>query len=164
MSTRWTTILSSNVNLHHSIHYRAECGADLVTKNKRIWGQRNWRTSPYGWSPHTSMQTWLAFYSLRLRRTADLQISRSILHVLWYAHRYLLGNCWGAPPVVLWRLHRKLRRTRPRPFPRYPGKGRNELLGFGAFSLVGVEGFRSPQQTGCYATEFAPHKALNLIA
>jgi len=32
-ATRWTTILSSKVNVHHAIDFRALLGADLVTKN-----------------------------------------------------------------------------------------------------------------------------------
>ena len=31
VSTRWSTTLSSKVNLPHAINFRASCGADLVT-------------------------------------------------------------------------------------------------------------------------------------
>ena len=47
-ATRWSTTLSSKVNLSHAINFRSLCGANLVTKHPRIWSQRNLRTSPYG--------------------------------------------------------------------------------------------------------------------
>ena len=39
--TRWSTTLSSKVNLSHAINFWDLCGANLVTYHPRIWGQRN---------------------------------------------------------------------------------------------------------------------------
>ena len=39
-ATRWTTNLSSKVNLHHAIDFRALCGANLVTC-PATWGVEN---------------------------------------------------------------------------------------------------------------------------
>ena len=36
MSTRWSTTLSSKVNLPHAINFRALCGANLVTSRSKF--------------------------------------------------------------------------------------------------------------------------------
>ena len=38
--TRWSTTLSSKVDLHHAINVRVLCGASLVTRHPRIWGKK----------------------------------------------------------------------------------------------------------------------------
>ena len=48
LSTRWSSSLSSKVNLPHAMNFRSLCGENLVTQHPRIWGQRNPCTSPSG--------------------------------------------------------------------------------------------------------------------
>jgi len=38
--TRWTTTLSSQVNLPHVINFGASCGANLVTQHQDLWGNK----------------------------------------------------------------------------------------------------------------------------
>jgi len=49
---RWSTTLSSKVNLSHVIDLTALCGADLVTQHTEFEGERNPRTSPSGYGRH----------------------------------------------------------------------------------------------------------------
>ena len=46
-ATRWSTTLSSEVNLPHAINFRALYGKNLVTKHPIIWGERNPRTHSF---------------------------------------------------------------------------------------------------------------------
>jgi hypothetical protein len=48
VSTWWTTTLSSKVNLHRAINFRAFCGANLVTLRDKFPLPRNLRTPPCG--------------------------------------------------------------------------------------------------------------------
>ena len=43
LSTRWSTTLSSKVNLHHAIDLRSLCGASLVTLPPNLQGRDLWR-------------------------------------------------------------------------------------------------------------------------
>ena len=50
-TTRWSTTISSKVNLHHAINFGALCGANLATRWSRsppIRGEQNLRTPPCG--------------------------------------------------------------------------------------------------------------------
>jgi len=38
LPTRWTSTLSSKVNLQHAINFRVSCGANLVTYPTKFWG------------------------------------------------------------------------------------------------------------------------------
>ena len=49
--TRWSTTLSSKVNLPHAINFRALCGANLVTLHPGVPPKRNLRTPPCGIEP-----------------------------------------------------------------------------------------------------------------
>ena len=46
LPSRWSTNLSSKVNLPHAIDFGAKCGAHLVTSHPGIEGERNLQTPP----------------------------------------------------------------------------------------------------------------------
>ena len=49
LATRWSTTLSSKVNLSHAINFRALSGVNLAMSHARIWGQQDLRTPPCGY-------------------------------------------------------------------------------------------------------------------
>ena len=79
-AARWSTALSSKVNLLRAMNFRAFGSANLVNQDPRIRPQRNRRTTPCGVTGGTSTrEKWMRTSRLSMKYSLSLSLSLAVL-------------------------------------------------------------------------------------